>query len=298
MLLNVLNNISLNGLLAQRWFGTPKPDFSNTFGMGRILKTLIIASLVGFFIHKANVCCWAVEHDLQLWAPITLEQPIGKVSLTLEAQPRFGDDISRLSVFFLRPSATLNISKHINLTSGYLWSATLPADDSPQPTRYENRLWQQITLLHGYHNAQISHQLRLEERFLEQNSATSLRAHYMFRLVHPLGQKRLKNISFVTVQELLWNINNTDALPAGFNQARLFSGLRYQINPHLAMEGGYRLQWLNQPNPTPNQLNHVILIRAQLTLPKWQNELSSFSGGIKNSQHSTKNSTKKPTILD
>ena len=71
------------------------------------------------------------------------------------------------------------------------------------------------------------------------------------------------------MNEVHVNMNDTDANPLGFNQNRLFTGIRRQLGAGF-IEGGYLLQLVNEYGPAPNQVNHVIYTR--LLMPLWQVE--------------------------
>ena len=200
----------------------------------------------------------AASQDLQLWTPVTLEAPVprlAKLRLTLELQPRFVDNVGSFALLRVRPSATWQVNDHWSLTAGYLWSPIFPATG---PVEFENRIWQQTQLNHHLKRLHLTHQLRLEQRFVD--DATSVRGRYLLRVVGPIRQTPWR---WVGSNEVLVNLNNTATLPAGLNQNRVFVGLRRVLGQGRFAEGGYLLQWVNSP---PQQLNHVLVLRLQWSI--------------------------------
>jgi Protein of unknown function (DUF2490) len=210
---------------------------------------------------------FAAPQDLQGWTPISLEAPVprlAKMRVSLELQPRFTDNIGSFALLRVRPSVTWQVNDHWSLTAGYLWSPVFPATG---PVEFENRLWQQTQLNHHLKRLHLTHQLRLEQRFV--NRDTSVRGRYLLRVVGPIKQTPWR---WVGSHEILVNLNDTPSLPAGLNQNRTFVGLRRVLGHSRFAEGGYLLQWVNSP---PQAHNHVLVLRLQWTLaqPKQEDDL-------------------------
>jgi hypothetical protein len=67
--------------------------------------------------------------------------------------------------------------------------------------------------------------------------------------------------------ELFVNVNQLTGAPrAGVDQNRLFVGVGRHIGEKVRVEGGYQMQLINRRNPTPDRLNHVILVSLFATL--------------------------------
>jgi hypothetical protein len=200
--------------------------------------------------------------------PVTLEQPVGRrLRAALEIQPRIADDITDISVVRVRPSITLDLPRRVSLTAGYFWSPDFPADNDPsQQTTYEQRVWQQVSYTQLVKKLTVNHQVRLEQRFIDDVNNTSWRFRYMVRGVYPIP--RLPKWSLVAMNEIHVNLNDAQGLPNGFNQNRVFAGVRYQPNKRVMTEAGYMLQLVDVEGRTrPNQLNHNIVVRLNLTMP-------------------------------
>jgi hypothetical protein len=203
-----------------------------------------------------------LTQDNQIWMPVTLETPITrKIKLDVELHARLARNDSNLSLLFISPYLTYEVNKHLSLTQGYYRSFIF--QKNPYRLNTENRLWQMVTLSHSIKSLKITHQFRLEERLVENFDKTSVRFRYLIRLVYPLRKSKW---SLVGSEELFFNMNDVRQVPSGFNQNRLFVGLRRQISNASFIEGGYMMQGVHAPAPNRNQINHALLVRLNLTL--------------------------------
>jgi len=88
---------------------------------------------------------YAQSSDVQSWT-----QVITQVNLTkewfvyMEAQPRVGDDISRLERLLIRPAFGYNVNPNVALFLGYEWTPTFMNNNYQEDFRNENRIWQQL----------------------------------------------------------------------------------------------------------------------------------------------------------
>ena len=96
----------------------------------------------------------------------------------------------------------------------------------------ENRIIEQLILLHKSNNIGFSHRFRLEQRFLKYPGEYLLkhRIRYRFKIKFPLN-----NILFITTyDEIHFNLNEFD-----FQQNRAYLGLRFNLNKNMNSDLGY-----------------------------------------------------------
>ncbi len=224
--------------------------------MGLLLGVLLIA--------QSGLSAWALEDDLQLWLPVTLEVPVKKFRLSVEVQPRISENVTHLALVRVRPSVTYDVNTHLSLTAGYLWSPIFPTDDAGDSSvQFEQRVWQQAMINHAVKKVRFNHQFRLEQRFIEDQAEVSVRGRYLIRALVPL---RKGPWSWVASNELLMNLNDTPHIDSGFNQERVFTGFRRTFKNKSFVEAGYMLQFVDVASPGRNQLNHNLVVRLNVPL--------------------------------
>ncbi len=192
--------------------------------------------------------------DMQYWTPVVLEVPVGKLKASLEVQPRLANDAQRLLTVQVKPSLSWEATQHLTLTGGYFWAPNYPPVGAPtNNVTTEERLWQQAVVTHPLTPRRerpllLTHQARLEQRFLPGVDPVAWRARYLCRLTVPLGQSRW---SWLLHDEIHVNLNAVPTVPGGLGQNRLFTGLRRPLSSQMMMEVGYMMQWINQPTGRP-----------------------------------------------
>ncbi|WP_439152716.1 DUF2490 domain-containing protein [Winogradskyella sp.] len=100
------------------------------------------------------------------------------------------------------------------------------------PHTKENRIIEQLILLHNLDKIDFSHRFRLEQRFLEFPTENVLkhRIRYRFKLKFSLN----RTIFISTYDEIHFNLNEFD-----FQQNRAFAGLGIKINKNINIVFGY-----------------------------------------------------------
>ncbi|MBY0404148.1 MAG: DUF2490 domain-containing protein, partial [Cyanobacteria bacterium] len=235
-------------------------------GLKALLKScvfLLFCSLFFIFPELTAAEARPLAQDDQIWMPVTLEAPVTKkLKLDLEVQSRLSRDDSFLSLLFISPYLTYEVNKHLSFTQGYYHSYNF--QKKPYRLNTENRLWQMVTLSHSIKSLKINHQFRLEERQVENFDTMSVRFRYLIRVLYPLGKSKW---SLEGSEEVFFNVNDVRQVPSGFNQNRIFVGLRRQLFNASFIEGGYMMQGVHAPAPNRNQLNHALLVRLNVVLP-------------------------------
>lgn len=223
---------------------------------GRRAAVLVAAGL----LLCAPLRAAATDEDLQLWLPITLSASFGDSFLGwYEAQPRIGDDVSEATQLILRTALGYRLAPAWSVWFGYAWTPTF------QP-RYqdENRIYQQLLYGSDFSFAHVSSRTRFEQRWIEGVSGTALRLRSLLRGQRPLGSEGIW--SLIVQDEIFFNLNTPASTgpEAGFDQNRFFAGVGRKINPHVSIEAGYQMQFIDSRTPADNRINHILLIQLSL----------------------------------
>lgn len=202
-------------------------------------------------------------HDTQLWTNVTATGAIKKhspVKYWFEAQERWGDDISRLSQFLLRPGLGYQLTENTSLWLGYAWVYTSwPFAVNPHD---ENRLWQQLLWAKTYATTKWMARSRLEERFISTNYHTAWRFRQLAKLTVPIDSSRY---SLVGSEEVFIHLNDFNHQKnQGFDQNRYFLGIGYALTRSLSTEIGYLNQYIRRIN-APSYSGNCFSITVFLT---------------------------------
>ena len=184
----------------------------------------------------------------------------------LDVQLRSSDQFSLLRNFMFRPGLTYFINDKSDVTLGYLLNETFSGQDmigTRNNTLTEHRIWQQYIYKHKISTVNVSHRLRLEQRFMEQNAGQDLfaqRFRYFFRMILPLekGKQDFDKGPFAALQnELFFNVQNKGKLNGSvFDQNRAYLAAGYRFSKKMDLEVGY----LNQAvkGLRQNSMNHAV----------------------------------------
>jgi len=126
----------------------------------------------------------AQRSDLQSWTQVTATVNLDTQKrwfAYVEAQPRVGDNVSRLERLLIRPALGYNLTDKIALFLGYAWTPTFVNTSYDGDFRNENRIWQQLLYKHDLWGLQWQHRLRQEQRIIEDAGQTSNRTRYLVR---------------------------------------------------------------------------------------------------------------------
>lgn len=189
--------------------------------------------------HKAH----AQRSDFQSWTLVTVQTPLDadkKWLVYAEAQPRVGDDISRLERLLLRPALGYSLSKSTTLYLGYAWTPTFTDAHYNEDFRNEQRIWQQVLYRHEWLGLAWQHRLRQEQRFIDDASSASNRTRYLLRGSYRLAESY--DAGLTGYNELFVTENSVERGPrAGFDRDRFFFG------PYVvAGKGRYEIGYLGE----------------------------------------------------
>lgn len=194
----------------------------------------------------------ASADDVQGWVVSTLQKPVadGWVA-AIEFQPRFSENISDLGVFIVRPSITRQVGERLTLTGGYLWQRAF------EPTRHEQRLWQQAVVTARHGRWSFAQRTRLEQRFFEGSDRPSLRLRV--RLQGLVQVRQATDWHLLLGQEVNWTLNRARlAPPTGFQGGRTTLGLSRRIG-RLSFEPAYVLQVVRH-DERANDITHILQV--------------------------------------
>lgn len=205
--------------------------------------------------------------DFQIWIPININAKLTEqLRGFLELQPRIGDNASNLTSAIVRPALGWALNEKATLWVGYGMQADSVTPDS-DTYLIENRAWQGFTWKDTANEKQLIWEVRnrLEERFLAQNAAPSIRWRTRFRVEQlipdwPSWSVIASEEIFVTLND---NANNAN-LQAGAQQNRLYVGVGYRFAPEVQMETGYLYQHVWRTPPSVDQNNNVWMTNLNL----------------------------------
>jgi hypothetical protein len=188
-------------------------------------NSICIAALVVLSL-SVTLTAHAQQTDFQSWTLVTAQTTLDydkRWLLYAEAQPRVGDDISRLERLLLRPAVGYNYTKSTTFYLGYAWTPTFYTTKYEEDFRNEQRIWQQILYKHDMLGLAWQHRLRQEQRFIDDASSTSHRTRYLLRGSYRMSESY--NAGLTGYNELFITENSVQRGPrAGFDRNRFFFG--------------------------------------------------------------------------
>lgn len=201
-----------------------------------------------------------MDEDGQAWGIVNVAAPLsGKLSVNLEAQVRFTDDVSRMGQLLFRPSIGWRISDATTLSLGYVY---FRSDPKVGAVRNEHRVWQQAAyrIVGDPDGVMLNGRTRLEQRFVEGSDHTGWRLRQQLRLTAPVGRVRA-----VLSGEPFYGLDDTDwGQRRGFDQLRTFAGINIPLSATASVEPGYLNQIVFRRGE--DRMNHVASVTLNLRL--------------------------------
>ncbi len=224
----------------------------------RIVKLAVLSALL---ILIPVLPSRAYDTDSQLWSQFVLNGRFENgVRFALEAQPRQGDYLRRLSVLILRPVVGYQVTRTMSLWLGYGWTPSF----SPNFNQ-EHRVFQQVLFEDSYRRIGLINRTRLEQRSIEGAGGTGVRLRHLARAALPLDSRR--RWAAVSSNELFVNLNSTPNGPrSGFDQNRLYFGGLYDVDRHTRIELGYQANFINAPRSAPDRRLDILLLTVNYFL--------------------------------
>jgi Protein of unknown function (DUF2490) len=196
--------------------------------------------------------------DTQLWTTALAVGPITpgagvQPMVHLEYQPRFANDVSRMTQMIVRAGFGVRIAPDFTILAGYHYQRNDPA---PGARSDEHRMWQQLLFpLHrDPEHLLLLTRLRLEQRSIAGAQDLGWRGRAMLRLQLPM--KGRGSAGPLLWSEALIPLNDTDwGQRRNTVQSRNFIGALVPINPRINLEAGYMAQIDHRPGS--DRINHV-----------------------------------------
>ncbi|MET0637216.1 MAG: DUF2490 domain-containing protein [Chitinophagaceae bacterium] len=199
-------------------------------------------------------------------------------SILSDVQLRSSDGIEHVQTLLLRAGFTYHAGRKFLLTTGYAFvdnRRTLGGISGYIP---EHRIWEQVIFNHKQGRLNISHRLRLEQRFIgtavtenddlrQSGHVYANRFRYFIRNILPFRkQETFKKGLFAALQdEVFLNIGNkANVNGKGFDQNRLYLALGYRLKTSIDLEAGYLNQYISGVTGRTN--NHVAQLVVYLRL--------------------------------
>lgn len=214
------------------------------------MKSIIIGLILWLIISPAYSQTKTTQHLEQIWLGYFNQTRVNsKWGYWLDVQLRTKDNfVDSLSQFLFRPGITYYIDNHTKLTLGYAYVNHFPADDHPDISAPEHRIWQQVQWHTNYSRIRTMQWFRLEERYRRKISNGELgdgynfnfRIRYNFLMQVPIGAKMYEKGAWS------WVINDEVHVNFGkrivynyFDQNRFFTGFNYFLNKKDNIQFGY-----------------------------------------------------------
>ncbi len=199
------------------------------------------------------------ESDGQSWTQLTAQGPMkdSPVRGYLEVQPRFGNDLSRLSQFILRPAVVVPVGSMFSIWGGYAWTPSFIPTYSK-----EQRSWEQLQANIPVGENTLISRSRFEQRYLGGQPTVGHRLRQLVRLQLPIGSGDWWAVAW---DEVMFNLNTVGrAVKAGYDQNRIFLGANYKISPLFRVEAGYVFVHMERFIPA-DRLLHVLYLGLNQT---------------------------------
>ena len=182
----------------------------------------------------------AADSDVGLWATGDYQREFdAKWLASIAIQARFNSDIETLERLLFRPSITYKLPANIGLSLGY----DAHSIESPRDI-IEHRSWQQIAVKHRVKQFTTFAHSRLEQRYFENIDAVSLRLRLNAGVDVPLHG----GFTATLANEIFFTLNDAGVGPRdGFEQNRLFAGVKKRLSDHLGVRIGYQMQYIDRP---------------------------------------------------
>lgn len=223
-------------------------------------KTILaVCGVLSLLVVSPSDSC-AQKTDFQSWNQVTATVNLDAQKqwfAYMEAQPRIGDDISRLERLLIRPALGYNINEKLAVYLGYAWTPTFMNSSYQEDFRNENRIWQQVLYKHDLWGLQWQHRLRQEQRIIEDASGTSNRTRYLVRGSYGLTEDG--SYGLTGYNELFVTENGTTKGPVGgFDRDRFFFGPYVKSGPG-RYEVGYLGEYARQFGNDSRMINAILV---------------------------------------
>jgi len=210
-----------------------------------------------------------VDQSIQ-WFSITSNLKMTqRTTLILEGQFRQAGNFDPMQYQF-RTGVDVMLNKHFSIAPiGYVYTWNYKYGE--QPAAFENnehRIWEQVAYKHHVGRFNISHRVRLEQRFVQVHTDKEgeiidegydvylNRARYRFMATVPFNHAKVEPKTYFGsfYEEVFYSWGDI----VTFNepdQNRIFAGVGYQVNSPLSIQAGFLYQMLIKANGAKQENN-------------------------------------------
>ena len=170
----------------------------------------------------------------------------------VDSQFRLRDGVETVDLVSLRGTLARDLPSGFSVGGGYGLAAGFPSGGG---TQVEHRLHQQLVWSPRLAAGSLALRARFEERFLDGDDRAALRVRQAVRFTRPLSASG--RLSLVIADEVMAHLGTTSRVRRGFDQHRVFAGIRRSVTPRTAIEIGYVNQYL-RTSGTSSRMSHVL----------------------------------------
>jgi Protein of unknown function (DUF2490) len=203
------------------------------------------------------------DEDFGVWISNTYQTDFGGSNYLafLELAPRTKNDNGEFSQIIVRPLVGFKLTKELSLWLGYTWQGEYTKSHGDKFDNATNDILEQLQWVHDLTpDLNFQYRFRVEQRFFA-DADVAHRLRQRFRFQYSIPDTKAYLIAF---DELFIYFNDLNYSPRegsvqqGINQNRSYFGVGYKITPHINVDTGYQLQYVNNYGKQ-DLFNHVWL---------------------------------------
>jgi hypothetical protein len=202
--------------------------------------------------------------DGRVWTGFSAQGSTGTGSgarWLVDSQFRLRDGVETVDLVSLRGTLARDLPSGFSVGGGYGLAAGFASSGG---TQVEHRLHQQLVWSPHLAAGSLALRTRFEERFLDGDDRAALRVRQAVRFTRPLSASG--RLSLVIADEVMAHLGTTSRVRRGFDQHRLFAGVRRSVTPRTAIEIGYANQYL-RTSAASSRMSHVLQAMLSVGLP-------------------------------
>ena len=199
--------------------------------------------------------------DGRVWSGLVIQGRTGSESSwrwSFDSQFRMRDGLETADLLSGRGTLSRDLTSRLSLGVGYGIAAGFPAGGG---SLVEHRFHQQLVWTARPAGLSLTLRTRIEQRFLEADDRVALRVRQAVRLSRPLSAA--SRLSVFVGDEVMAHSRSTARVARGFDQHRIFAGIRRTLTQQAALEVGYANQYLRLQSGT-YRMSHVLAVTLSL----------------------------------
>lgn len=213
------------------------------------------------------ICCnlFAQTSTFNGWFFSNHNQEItNKWSLLSDIQFRSGDQFKKAETILLRFGLQNTFTEKQSAAAGYAYLGNWQETSNIETLEPEHRIWEQYNLDITLPNTEMSHRLRLEQRYVQGDKGFdfSQRVRYYIRTQIPLTKNAdLKKGTFLGLQnEVFLNVQHKDNVNNRFfDQNRAFVSFGYRFSKKTDVELGYLYRYQIEEEEMHNHILQMVV---------------------------------------